>query len=316
MNRQKVWINITVITLAFLVFAAWYHYRMTGFVPISSSYLGNYKVYLITTDKEYQFWHILNQGAEDMAEILGVQYIWDAPLTRDVNEQIKLIEKAVDQGAYAIMVAADDPKKLSNVIEDAKAKSVDIIYVDSPAYEEASVTLATDNYKAGVLAGESMLAELEKAGFESGSIGIVSMAQKDNTQLREQGFRDAMNQNKNFTILDAAFTNGEPDVAQQKARKLMKEHEDLVGLFGTNEGTSRGVGSAIQDANNQYIGIGFDKTDEMMKLLDNGSLKAIVVQNPYTMGYLGMAEAAAAIRGEDTGPDFIDTGAYVLTSDQ
>jgi len=37
-----------------------------------------------------------------------------------------------------------------------------------------------------------------------------------------------------------------------------------------------------------------------------------LVQNPFTMGYLGMAEAVAALRGFDTGPQLINTGVTVV----
>jgi ribose transport system substrate-binding protein len=38
-----------------------------------------------------------------------------------------------------------------------------------------------------------------------------------------------------------------------------------------------------------------------------------IAQNPYTMGYLGMAEALAALKGYDTGPQFINTGVSIIT---
>jgi len=40
-----------------------------------------------------------------------------------------------------------------------------------------------------------------------------------------------------------------------------------------------------------------------------------MVQNPYTMGYLGMAQAYAVINGWSTGPATLDTGVAVLTAD-
>jgi ribose transport system substrate-binding protein len=51
----------------------------------------------------------------------------------------------------------------------------------------------------------------------------------------------------------------------------------------------------------------------MMKLLHDGNIKAIIDQNPYTMGYLGMAEAVAAILGKKTGTEYINTGVSVIT---
>lgn len=82
-------------------------------------------------------------------------------------------------------------------------------------------------------------------------------------------------------------------------------------LFGTSELTSIGVGNANSLHQNRYVGVGFDKTEAMTKLLDEGSLQAVIDQNPYTMGYLGMAQAIAAIYGKDTGPEFIITAVTV-----
>jgi ribose transport system substrate-binding protein len=54
----------------------------------------------------------------------------------------------------------------------------------------------------------------------------------------------------------------------------------------------------------------------MLELLRAGSIKAIIAQNPYTMGYLGVAEAVAAILGKDTGPDYINTGVGVIRNNE
>jgi len=90
----------------------------------------NYKIILITMDKSDHFWKVMDNGAREMASMLGVTYEWDAPLTRDVNKQIEIFNNAVVAGADAIMLAASDPLKISRAVEEAKAKGVKIIYVD------------------------------------------------------------------------------------------------------------------------------------------------------------------------------------------
>ena len=316
MKIRKIIIDIAVILLAFLVFVIWHQSTIVKKDQATLSRIRFYEVYLITTDKEYQYWDFVNQGAADMAAAVGVNYFWDAPEVRDVNEQIKVINRAVEAGAEALLIAADDPLRISAVVEDAKARGVKVIYVDSPAYEEAITTLATDNYEAGVVAGEAMISILNNMGINTGSIGIIGYASKANTDLRDNGFREVLARDGRFTLLDTIETlRGEPSEAQAAAERLISENEDLVALFGTNEGTSVGVGYAIRANNNQYVGVGFDQTDIMMELLENGNLRAIVVQNPYTMGYLGMAEAVAAILGKDTGPEFINTGVSVIRND-
>lgn len=310
---KKILIDIMVIILVFFLFVVWHQKNTKNVAYTTFSNISLYKVYLITTDKGYQYWNILNKGASDMAVASGIKYFWEAPTERNTNKQIEIINNAVESGANALLVAADDPKLISGPVEDAKAKGVKVIYVDSPAYEEAVTTIATDNYEAGVLAGQTMISLLDRQGINSGSIGIINLTEKANTKIREEGFKDTLQKDARFTVLDTIYTESDnPEVTQKAAERIINENKDLVALFGTSEGTSLGVGYAIQANDNKYIGLGFDKTDDMMKLLNSGSLKAIINQNPYTMGYLGMAEAIAAIFGKNTGPEFINTGASVV----
>lgn len=313
MKRKKLILDVSIIALALLLFIIWHQKCILNTTQTSLSEIKNYTVYLITTDKGFQYWDTINQGAADMASLVDVNYIWDAPEERNIHKQIEIINKAVDRGANALLVAADDPKWISRAIEDAKARGVKIIYVDTAAYEEALTTLATDNYNAGVLAGETLLAILEENEINSGSIGIVNLADKENTLLREMGFRETLERDAKFNILGTIYSQTDnPELIKEATEQMINDNEDLVALFGTSEGTTIGVGYANRTFNNKYIAIGFDKTEIMTQLLIDGNLEAIIDQNPYTMGYLGMAQAIAAILGRDTGPEYINTGVTVV----
>lgn len=274
-----------------------------------------FKVYLITMDKMDQYWEILNRGASDMAKIAGIEYIWEAPEVKDTKRQIELINHAIRDRADLIMVAANDPVAVSNAIEDAKSQGVKIIYVDSPAYEEAIVTLATNNIHAGRTAGEIMILELEGLGITEGSIGIIGVNRVTITTMdRENGFREVMAEDGRFTILPTLYAEGDPEASMEAASRLINQNPNLVGMFGVNEGSTVGVGNAIKESNQRILGIGFDPSDRNLELVEEGYLRAIMAQNPYTMGYLGMAEAVAALNGFDTGPMLIDTGISIVTA--
>ena len=316
MSLKKIIIDIIVISMAFLLFIIWHQKYIDNSTETTTfPNRNNIDVYLITTDRGYEYWGILNQGAADMAALMGVNYTWEAPAIRSTEQQIEIINNAVEQGAEALLISADDPVRIAAAVGNAKAKGVKIIYVDSPAYEEAITTLATDNYKAGVEAGQTLITILEDMGKLSGSIGIINLANKANTKLREDGFRNILEEDGRFRILETVYIeSNELEESQKAAERMMREQEDLVALFGTSERTSIGVGNAIKASGNQYVGVGFDKTDTMMKLLRDQNLNAIIAQNPYTMGYLGMAEAIAAVDDENTGPKYINTGVSVLTN--
>jgi len=273
----------------------------------------NYKIYLITMDKSDQFWKVMDNGAREMASMLGVTYEWDAPLTRDVDKQIQIFNNAVAAGANAIMLAASDPFRISSAVEEAKAKGVKIIYVDAPAFEEAVITIATDNYTAGKIAGEYMFYELEGIGATDGSIGIISVTPENRTTVnREMGFRDYLKSFVRYQILETIYTNGDPELAKQATEKYIRDNPNLVGIFSTNEGSTLGMGYALRENDINIIGIGFDITEIIQEMIRDNTIKATLVQNPFTMGYLGMAQAVAALRGFDTGPQFINTGVTIV----
>jgi len=269
-------------------------------------------VYLITMDKMDQHWVNVDAGAQNMADGLNLNYKWDAPDVKDNAKQIEAVNNAVADQADLILLAANDPNAISEAVKNAKAKGVKIIYVDSAANEPAIATLSTNNFQAGALAGETMLEELKAIGKTSGKIGIIGVNTATNSTMdRENGFK-AVVEAAGYTLLTTEYKDGDAAASQESAYGFIAGNEDLVGLYGTNEGSTVGVGNAIKASGKEIIGVGFDKSDAIQGLLNDGSLKAAMAQNPYTMGYLGVAQAYAALNEESTGPAVIDTGVAVL----
>jgi ribose transport system substrate-binding protein len=120
MDKKKIISDILVILIALALFILWHEKNFDErSVTVTSTH--DYKIYLITMDKQDQHWYTLNQGAEDMATLLGINYVWDAPEIKDTMKQIEIIYKAVEDGANLILLAANDPGAVSNAIEDALA---------------------------------------------------------------------------------------------------------------------------------------------------------------------------------------------------
>jgi len=272
-------------------------------------------VYLITMDKMDQHWVNVDNGAKTMASGLGLKYKWDAPDVKDNAKQIEAVNNAVADNADLILLAANDPQAISAAVKNAKDKGVKIIYVDSAANEPAIATLSTNNYQAGALAGQTMIDELQGMGKKSGKIGIIGVNTATNSTMdRENGFRSVV-EAAGYELLTTEYKDGDAAASQESAYGYIVGNDDLVGLYGTNEGSTVGVGNAIKASGKAIIGIGFDKSDAIQGLLNDGSLKAAMAQNPFTMGYLGVAQAYAALNDESTGPAVIDTGVAVLRAE-
>jgi ribose transport system substrate-binding protein len=270
-----------------------------------------YKITLITMDQMDRHWASVDEGAKKAAGEAGnVTYNWNAPDVKDDAKQIEIINNAVAGGANAILLAANGPDAVTEALKEAVAAGVKIIYVDSPANFPAEATFTTNNEAAGKTAGTELLNALKTAGTTEGKLGIVNVnSATASTVAREKGFRSAFEGSK-FTILETQY--GEGDVVKSKEIADNFITQGVVGLFGANEGSSTGVGNAIQEAGGKVLGVGFDQSDALRDLIKGGFLLATMAQNPSVMGYEGLKAAVAVLEGKSVSKDPIDTGVTVL----
>ena len=273
-----------------------------------------YKFALITMDSIDQHWVNMNNGAQEEAKADGVTVDFMSPDTKDDAKQIEMVNNATAAGYDAIMIAANGPDAITGALKDAQAAGIKIVYVDSPANLDAEATFSTDNKAAGKTAGEQMIAGLKDKGITKGDIGIVNVNASTQTAVdREQGFRDAFN-GTDFNILETQYCDGDASKAQSEAENYITQ--GVVGIYGTNEGSSTGVGNAIKASGNaDLIGVGFDKSDTIKGLITDGYLACTMAQNPDVMGKLGVKACIKVMNGENLGGVTVDTGVTVLTKD-
>lgn len=273
-----------------------------------------HNVYLITMDQMDQHWVNVEKGAQKAASELGnVEVKWLAPDVKDDAKQIESINNAIAAGAEAILLAANGPDAVTSALESAETEGVVIIYVDSPANYPGVQTLATDNEAAGKKAGEEMLNNLTEKGITSGKLGVVNVnASTASVVQRESGFRSAF-EGTDFEILETQY--GEGDAVKSKDIAANYITEGVVGIFGGNEGSTVGIGNAIKEAGTDVVGIGFDKSDTIMQLIDGGYLLATMAQNPDVMGYEGVKTAVKVLEGGTVDEKLVDTGVSVLTKE-
>lgn len=275
---------------------------------------GDYKIAVITMDSVDQHWVSLKEGAEEEAKADDVTVDFMAPDVKDDAKQIECINNAVAGGYDALMVAANSEDAVSGALQEAIDAGMKLVYVDSPANVEAEATFSTDNKSAGKTAGEEMIKALEDKGVKDGSIGIVNINNSTNTAIqREAGFREAF-EGTDYELLETQFCEGDAAKAQTIAENYITE--GVVGIYGTNEGASTGVGNAIKaSGSDEIIGVGFDKSDTLKGLIEDGYLVCTMAQNPGQMGKLGVQACIKALNGEDLGGEVTDTGVSVLTKE-
>src|SRR5262249_43963123 len=97
--------------------------------------------------------------------------------------------------------------------------------------------------------------------------------------------------------------------------EMLQRHPDVQGLFACNVDVSVGALAALQEAKRADVKmVAFDPAKSLIEGLRSGAVAAIIVQDPYKMGYEGVKVVALHYKKQSS-PRLIDTGVAVVTSE-
>jgi len=259
----------------------------------------------------HQFWQAVEQGALAEAERLGAEVSYEGPATEaDIDDQLTMLRTAIDKNPDAICFAALDSMAAIPLLERAQAAGIPIIAFDSGVDSDIPLTtVATDNVAAAAVAADKM-AELIN---EEGQVALVVHDMTSVTGItRRDGFVNRMAEAyPNVEIVAIEYGGGDPLRSADLARAIMAANPDLKGFFGANEGSAKGILTALRETGreNQIVAIGYDSGAQQITAIRDGVMAGAITQNPIGIGAKCVSAAMDAIAGE-TLPLFIDTGFF------
>jgi ribose transport system substrate-binding protein len=273
------------------------------------------------------FWQNVQTGAMDAQKELQAQTpkltvtFLGAQSESNINEEINIVESAIDRGVKAIVLAPSDTKALQPAVKDAKDAGIPVIIIDSKLDGDPSQYVsffATDNKAAGEACAKAMIDTLKAKDITEGKIQVMSYVAGVGSEIgRVGGFNDYIKANSKFTLLQTQYSNADMPTALNQTTNVLQANPDLVGIFGANEPTAIGMGKAIQQAglSGKIVAIGFDGNSVLSGMVKDGTLNAIAVQSAYNMGYLGVKSAYDVAFAGKTIEPYVDTGFLMVTKD-
>lgn len=267
-----------------------------------------WSVALIVKSTESAFWKSVFAGANAAGTEYNVKLTVQGPdMEEDYETQNEMIRRAVEEGVSAIVFSAVDFNANAAAIDEAAQKGVKIVVIDSDVNSGAvSCRIGTDNDAAGRMAGRAALSGTEDKLY----IGIVNYdINSANGQQREQGFREAVKEDPRVAFIKTINVLSTTEDARAGAAALLREHPEINVVATFNEWTSLGVGWAIRDLSLQEKTnvVAFDSNVVSVGMMETGEVDALIVQNPYAMGYLGVEAAYDLIAGKKPAYTQLDT---------
>jgi ribose transport system substrate-binding protein len=172
--------------------------------------------------------------------------------------------------------------------------------------------IASDNVGGGREAARA-LAELMGG---SGKVFVVNVKPGiSTTDQRGQGFQEEAKK-LGLEYLGQDFSNDQPEKAAAIVKAQLAKNPDLKGIFATNLFSAEGAASGLREAGklDQVKIVGFDAGPKQVKDLEEGTVQALIAQQPAEIGRQGVQQAAAALEGKETKPE-IGTGFTTITKE-
>lgn len=270
---------------------------------------------VILKSEPADFWKSVRHGAEEAASEFGVNVNFDFPSTWEVreDEQAIFMQQAIEEKADGIVLAPNDYEGLVSLVKIAHDRNIPVITIDSRVNSKYTAShVSTDNYKSAYLAVQ----EMYKNGLR-GSVAIVTVDSKDSSyQSRMDGFIEGIKEYPELEVGEVVKTNGEKKNVIESVKSLVTRNDNLSGIFGVCESCTVGSALALKDTDKKESVkvIGFDSSQDEIRLLEEGVLDSLVVQNPFAMGYLSVKAAFDKAKGNKV-DNSIYLQAVIVTKD-
>lgn len=237
------------------------------------------------------YFDAIDNGFIDASEDMGFEYSTTAPATPEAMSQIPFVTTQIQRGVDVIAIAANSPDALNEVFQEAMDEGIIVMIINqdipgSEDYRDLSI-LPTDFD----MIGESQVELMGSLIDYEGQIAILSAtADAPDQNYWIEGMKEALELDKysNMELVEIVYGDDLPDKSMSEAEALLLRYPDLRGIISP---TTVGVAAAAQAVENagrapelQVTGLG--TPNQMRRFIENGTVQAFALWDPYEQGIL------------------------------
>ncbi|MGK9147132.1 substrate-binding domain-containing protein [Plantibacter flavus] len=262
---------------------------------------GDYTIYMVPGLTTHPAYRTMYCGALAEADSLGVKLEYQGATTWDPALQLPIVQSLLAKNPSALLLTPTDGTALAPVVDQYVAAGIPVLALDTTLTDPSKLTaeITSSNEQGGAAAAKA----LGESIGGTGSVAIISGAPGASTDnARMKGFQEEMAKSfPDVKVLEPQYSKSVVATAASQVDALMLANPDLSGVFGVNGNSATGAANAIDTAGKQgsiHVA-GYDAEPATVKLLEDGSIEILVVQDFATEGKLAVQYAYAALTGKD-----------------
>ncbi len=192
----------------------------------------------------------------------------------DTSKQNNDVEDLIQQKVDAIIVNPCDSSAISTVIQKANDAKIPVICIDRGADRGTVVsTVASDNVAGGKMAADYLI---KKLGLKAKIAELQGIPGASATRERGQGFDKIAD--KKLNIVSKQTAQFDRAKGLSVTENILQAHHDVKGIFSQNDEMAVGAARAVKASKKDIVIVGFDGTNDALKLIKSGQMTATVAQ--------------------------------------
>ncbi len=233
------------------------------------------------------FFQAMKVGAEEAAAANNVELIWQGdPKEYSPATQIPVVDQVLALKPDGLVLIPTDPKALQPSVAKAKAAGIPVVNVDTHVDDLTDVVsfITGDNADGGSQAADAMAKAM---GYKDGEtyevvIGLTSDTATTNTGRRDGFKKQIAAKYPGIKVVDEAFSQSKPDVANTNVNNWLTKFPNLKGIFAIDGSNAQGAAAALQAKNlvGKIALVGYDAYPDNVKLVKSGVFTALIAQVP------------------------------------
>lgn len=250
-----------------------------------------------------QFYDVIDEELRNLVEADGNTMITMDPQL-SLERQIAEIEEMMNRGIQVLIVNPVDSIGLEYVLKRASDRGIIVIAIDTSIYDGedyVDYTVVSDNYEAGVLCAEQMMAKQSSA-----EILLLTHASASSAVERIQGFCDTIEGHDAYRIVAEEECEGQMEKSMPAVENVINRGISFDTVMALNDPAAIGAIAAIKEyslSSDQISVYGVDGTPEAKVLIKDGYMEGTVAQSPKLMAQKAVSTARQLLEGERDLPD-------------
>jgi rhamnose transport system permease protein len=238
------------------------------------------------------------EGADEAARELGVDLLWNGPITGDPAAQNEIVNGWITKGVDVIAGALVNPAAISSVLRKAQARGITVLTWDSDAEPDAREFFVNQATAQGI--GSTLADEGARLADGGGQYAIITATLTDTNQnewIKAIKARMAA-AHPGMTLATIHPCDGQRDKAMTEARNIVQAYPGVKVLIAICSPAVPGAAEALKQAGNGRVKLtGLSTPNLCRDYMHEGWVQSIVLWNTRDLGYLTVYASAAAREG-------------------